>query len=563
MSNVEDIKRNSRHLRGSIAENLSKGVAIFEEDDSQLIKTHGSYQQDDRDLRIERRKKGEDRAHIFMVRSKVPAGMITAQQYLAHDKIADELGNNTLRVTSRQDFQIHGVLMGNLKSCIQRINESGITTLGACGDVVRNVMATPWPILKPAFDDALQLANAITAAFLPRTNGYAEIWLDGEKVSPEYEMDPIYGEVYLPRKFKIGIAVPPYNDIDVFSNDIALISYIKKGVVEGYSVYAGGGFGMTHNKQDTFPALAQPIGYVSREDIMSVVKAIILTQRDHGNRINRKQARLKYVIHKHGISWFKKEMKKRLDQPVKITKVKNVKWDSVSDLFGWNKQGDGNWFCNIWVPEGRIKDSEEGNYKTAFRHIASELNFPIRLTANCNLLFHDVPANQKEAVNQILKENNIPLPESLSEIRRMGMACVSLPTCGLGLAESERVFQKAIDGIEEVMRDLKIENEQILFRMTGCPNGCARPYNADFAFVGKSPEKYAFYVGGSYRGDRMGILQNKMLSYDDIPSTVRTYLEEFVKNREEGETFTDFWGRTHPQEEVKPEQYHIEHMNDN
>lgn len=560
MSNVEELKKNSRNLRGGIAETLKQDIALFGDDDSQLIKYHGTYQQDDRDLRVTRREQGLDKAYMFMVRSKVPAGMVTAEQYLAHDRIADDIGNHTLRVTSRQDFQIHGVLMGNLKSCLQRINESGITTLGACGDVVRNVMSSPWPIKKPAYEDALQLAKAITIAFLPRTNAYAEIWLDGEQITPEFESDPIYGDAYMPRKFKIGIAVPPRNDIDVFSNDVALVSYVKKGVVEGYSVFAGGGFGMTHNKSETFPALAQPIGFVSREDVMSVVKAIILTQRDHGNRLNRKQARLKYVIHQHGMTWFKKEMKKRLDKPVKFIKVKTVKWESVSDMFGWHKQGDGNWFCSVWVPEGRIKDSAEGNYKTAFRKIAEELRFPARLTANCNLLFHDIPTNQKETVNQILQEHNIPLPESLTEVRRLGMACVSLPTCGLGLAESERVFQKALDGIEGVMRELHIENEPILFRMTGCPNGCARPYNADFGFVGKSQGKYAFYVGGSFRGNRIGVLQNKMLAYEDIPNAVRPYLQEFVENRQNGETFTDYWGRTHPQENVNPEQFHTEHF---
>ncbi len=563
MSNVEEIKISSRHLRGDIAETLEQEVSHFEENEYQLLKFHGTYQQDDRDLRIERRKNNQEKAFMFMVRSKVPAGMISAEQYLAHDRVADEIGNHTLRITSRQDFQLHGILKGNLKSCIHRINDSGITTLGACGDVVRNVMATPWPIKKPVYEDIAFLAKAISDATLPQTHAYNEIWLDGEKVTPEYETETLYGEFYMPRKFKIGIAVPPRNDIDVFTNDIALVPYTKKGVVEGYSIFAGGGFGMTHNKAQTFPALAQPIGYAKREDVLSVVKAIILTQRDHGNRDDRKQARLKYVIHSHGLSWFKREMKKRLDKPVKLTKVKNVKWETVSDQYGWHKQEDGKWFLCQWVPEGRIKDSAEGNYKSAFQTIAREFQFPMRLTANCNIVFEDVETDQKEQINKILKDHNIPTPESLTEVRRLGMACVSLPTCGLGLAESERVFQDALDGIEEVMRELHIENEPILFRMTGCPNGCARPYNADFAFVGKSPGKYAFYVGGSHRGNRLAELHNKMLAFEDIPATVKNYLEDFVNNRQNGETFTDYWARTHPQEAVTPEQFHVEPQNRN
>jgi sulfite reductase (ferredoxin) len=555
---VEEIKSESHALRGTIEETLHGQSSHFSDEEYQLLKFHGTYQQDDRDQRTARKKENLDKAWMFMIRSKLPGGALTAEQYLAHDRIAGDLGNGTLRITTRQGFQLHGVLKGDLKSCIQRINESGITTWGACGDVVRNTTGAPSPFKDEAHLDAQRLAKEISDAFLAKTRAYAEIWLNGESLNKETdEPEPIYGKVYLPRKFKIGIAIPPRNDIDIYTNDLGFISHLENGKVTGYTVVAGGGFGMSHGKTETFPALAQPLFFVPREYAVRAAIAVVTAQRDHGNRGDRKQARLKYLIAERGIDWFRGEVLKRLNVPVEPPK--KVQWRTVSDAYGWHEQGDGKLFCTLWIEEGRIKDAEQRQWRSAFRELAEKFGFPIRLTTNCNIIFHDIDPALKEQVTQILTEHGIPDPEDLTETRRLGQACVALPTCGLALAESERVFHLVLDRIDEVLKELDLTEEPILIRMTGCPNGCARPFNADIAFVGRAPGKYAFYVGGSITGERLAGLQEKTIAIEDIPAKVRDLLREFVGNRRDNETFTSYWGRTHVSGPVpKPEQFHIE-----
>lgn len=561
MSNVEEIKKNSRFLRGTIAEELTKDTSHFEESDYQLLKFHGTYQQDDRDLRVELRKQKKERAYMFMVRSKVPAGQLTPEQYLAHDRAASEIGNGTLRITSRQDFQLHGVLKTNLKECIAGLNRSGITTSGACGDVVRNVMAPASPLATPSHRDAVRLAHELKTVFTAETRAYTELWLDGERIELDgngEDSEPLYGTTYLPRKFKISIAIPPRNDVDIYTHDIGLVPFEEGGGVKGYTVLVGGGFGMTHGKGETHPALAKPLFYIERERVTEACKAIVLTQRDYGNRENRKRARMKYLIEERGLEWFRGEVLSRMESPVQPQEPKELVWTTVSDMLGWHEQGDGKWFLCVWVPEGRIKDTEEAKYKSCFRDLLNTFGFPVRLTPNCNIIFQDIDPSQREAVDNFLAEYGIPKPESLTEVRRQGMACVSLPTCGLGLAESERVFQQVLDEIDKILYELGLEKEQILIRMTGCPNGCARPYNADIAFVGKSPGKYVYFLGGSSGGERLASVEEKMISLEDIPSLVRTQLERFVKERQDGETFSRYWGRTHPNGGAKPEQFHVE-----
>jgi sulfite reductase (ferredoxin) len=555
---VEQIKSESHSLRGTIEETLRSESSHFSDDEYQLLKFHGTYQQDDRDQRLARKKENLDKSWMFMVRSKLPGGALTAEQYLAHDRIAGDLGNGTLRITTRQGFQLHGVLKGDLNACIQRINESGITTWGACGDVVRNTTGAPSPFKDEAHLDAQRLAKEISNAFLAKTRAYAEIWLNGEHLNQETdESEPIYGKVYLPRKFKIGIAIPPRNDIDIYTNDLGFISHIENGKVAGYTVVAGGGFGMSHGKIETFPALAQPLFYIPREYAVQTAIAVVTAQRDHGNRADRKQARLKYLIAERGIDWFREEVLKRLDAPVEPPK--EVHWQTVSDVFGWQEQGDGNLFCALWIEEGRIKDTEDRQWRSAFRKLAEEFGFPIRLTTNCNIIFHDIDPSLKVQVTRILTDHGIPKPEDLTETRRLAQACVSLPTCGLGLAESERVFHLVLDKIDAVLREFGLTEEPILIRMTGCPNGCARPFNADIAFVGRMPGKYAFYVGGSVTGERLAGLQERTIAIEDIPAKVRALLREFVENRRGNETFTGYWGRTHINGPApKPEQFHLE-----
>jgi sulfite reductase (ferredoxin) len=555
---VEEIKSDSHALRGTIEETLRGESSHFTDDEFQLLKFHGTYQQDDRDQRTALKKENLDKAWMFMVRSKLPGGALTAEQYLAHDRIAGDLGNGTLRITTRQGFQLHGVLKGDLKACIQRINDSGITTWGACGDVVRNTTGAPSPFKDEAHLDAQRLAKELSDAFLAKSRAYAEIWLNGESLNKETgEPEPIYGKVYLPRKFKIGIAVPPRNDIDIYTNDLGFITHLKNGKVAGYTVVAGGGFGMTHGKTDTFPALAKPLFYVSREHAVKAAVAVVTAQRDYGNRTDRKHARLKYLIDERGLDWFRDEVLNRLDAPAEPPK--KVHWDTVSDVLGWQEQGDGKLFCALWIEEGRIKDTPERKWRSAFRKLSEEFRFPIRLTTNCNIIFHDIDPSLKKKVTEILINHGIPNPEDLTETRRLAQACVALPTCGLALAESERVFHVVLDEIDEILNDYGLTDEPILVRMTGCPNGCARPYNADIAFVGRAPGKYALYVGGSVTGERLAGLQDKTIAIEDIPARVRELLREFVENRDGNETFTSYWGRTHVNGPApKPEQFHVE-----
>ena len=567
--NVEELKAESRALRGTIQESLAADTSHFSEDEYQLLKFHGTYQQDDRDQRAARKAQNQDKAWMFMVRSKLPGGDLTAAQYLEHDKVARELGNGTLRISTRQGFQTHGILKGDLKECIRRINETGVTTWGACGDVVRNTIAPAAPIADPAHRDAQRLAKEISQTFLSRSTAYADIWLNDEKLAADpvgmssrsSEVDtneePIYGKQYLPRKFKIAIAIPPRNDVDVYANDLGFIAQVEAGEVKGYTVVVGGGFGMTHGKQDTYPVLAKPLAYVQRDQVVQTALTVVTVQRDFGNRTDRKRARLKYLIDEKGIEWFRQEVQARL--PFSLQAPKEVRWDTVSDLLGWHQQGDGKLFCGIWVQEGRIKDGEGVNTRSAFAKIAQEFGFPVRLTTNCNLVFYNIDPAHKAAVDKILIEHGIQRPEDLTPVRQLAQACVGLPTCGLALAESERAFPGVLDNIEEILADLGLSEEPILIRMTGCPNGCARPYNADIAFVGRAPGKYAFYVGGSLTGERLVGLQQKSVALAEIPDRVRELLEEFVRERYQGETFTDYWGRTHVNgPRPKPEQFHIE-----
>jgi sulfite reductase beta subunit-like hemoprotein len=557
--NVEDIKRESRHLRGTIAETLKSDVDHFQEDEYQLLKFHGTYQQDDRDIR-----KGKDRKYIFMVRSRIPGGRLTAAQYLMHDRCADDFGGGTIRITSRQGFQMHHVVKGNLRDYIRKINESGIATWNACGDVCRNHMATPIPLDTPAHRDVQQLSGDLVRALGARSRAYAEIWLNGERLNsvptddgPEEE--PVYGDTYLPRKFKIGAAVPPRNDVDIFTNDIGLAPHVAGDVVEGYTLWTGGGFGMTHGKSETYPVLAQPFAHVRRADLINVIRAIVTTQRDFGDRENRRRARLKYTIETMGFDRFREEVQSRVPD-VTLEPPRNVEWNSVGDMIGWHEQGDGKLFVCIYVPDGRIADWKGGpQQRSAFRAIAERIGCPIRNTPNTNILFHDVEPAQRAEIDAILKEFKVEIGDHLTDARQTSQACVALPTCGLALAESERVFQELMDQIDTILRELGMEHEPLLVRMTGCPNGCARPYNADIAFVGRSPGKYALYIGGSHRGDRLAVLYLKTVAMEEIPDRMRALLTEFRGGRAGAESFTDWWGRTHTDgEQPHPSQFHEE-----
>lgn len=578
-SSVEEIKDQSSGLRGRIAQDLSNGALSHVEDaENVLLKFHGTYQQDDRDLRAQRTKEKLDKAWSFMVRSKMPGGRVSAEQWLIHHDLCVK-SEGSIRLTNRQGIQLHGVLKGNLKEVIGGICRSGLSTMGACGDVVRNTMGPAAPVKDAAHLDAHLLAEELSARFLWRSQSYADIWLDGEKVEPDWASvvvspsvrektiapeaaetgEPIYGKHYLPRKFKIGIAIPPCNDADVYSQDLGFVPHIVAGKVEGYTLLVGGGFGMSHGQLNTRPFLAQPLFYVPRAHAVDAAEAVVTTQRDHGNRTERKNARLKYTVQSMGIEGFRAECVRRLPS-VPVEAPKPVHFATVEDNLGWYEQGDGKLYCAVYVSMGRVTDRANGPaYLSAFNEIARELKLPFIVTPNTNLIIADVYPALRDQVNAILARHSVPHSDGMTAARRVAHACVALPTCGLSLSESERALPGVMDHIDAILRELGLEKEPILFRMTGCPNGCGRPYNADFGFVGRAPNKYAMFIGGSIAGDRLAGLEQKTITGDAIPAVVRPWLESFAKERSPGETFSAWFGRTRKAGPAPdPEQFHIE-----
>ena len=559
---VEDIKARSNSLRGTIVETLQSDAHHFSETDLQLLKFHGSYQQDDRDCRMERKRAGLEKAYIFMVRNKMAGGDITAEQYLAHDRIAGSLSNGTLRITTRQGIQFHGIQKNGLKETIASIEKSGLTTSGACGDVVRNTMAPSAPFNTPEHRDAQKLAHELSLAFLAHSSAYMEIWANGEKIDLDSrpnlkDEEPIYGKVYLPRKFKIGIAIPPCNDVDIYAQDLGFVPHVEAGEVEGYTVLVGGGFGMGHGNMHTRPYLARPLFYIQRADAIDAAVAIVTTQRDFGRRDDRAQARLKYLIADRGLAWFRAEVESRMRGSTE--EAKPLIWKTVQDFLGWHEQGDGKLFVGVWINEGRIADTETAKYRSGLRTIFETFAVPARLTPNTNILFYNIDPAQKDEFQSTLERFHIAPAKSLTEARKTAHACVALPTCGLALSESERVFPGLMDKIDGYLDELGLKNEPLLIRMTGCPNGCARPYNADIAFVGRAPGKYAVFAGGSSSGERLGGLERKVATLEELPEIVRGYLEEFAAGRWPGESFSNWWGRTHMNgEEPTSEQFHVE-----
>jgi len=576
-ASVEDIKLASNDLRGQIAEQFADTSLSHVPDDSNiLLKFHGSYQQDDRDKRAELSKQKLDKAWSFMIRSKMPGGRITAKQYLIHDDLCTKAMGN-LRLTNRQGIQLHGVLKGGLKEVIHNVCHSGLSTMGACGDVVRNTMGPAAPIKDAVHADAQTLTEEISQRFLWRSTAYADIWLDGEKVDPEWIQapdvapavraattapegeDPIYGKVYLPRKFKMAVAIQPSNDVDLWSQDVSFIPHIINSAVEGYTITVGGGFGMSHGQLSTRPFLAQPLFYVKRAHVVDATEAIVTTQRDHGNRVERKNARMKYTVQTMGIEAFRAEVQRRLPD-IETFPAKELRFDTVEDHLCWHEQGDGKLYCAVYVSMGRIADKENGpQYRSAFAELARTLDLPYIITPNTNVIIADIAPDQKAAVDAILAKHGVVHSDEMTRARKVAHACVALPTCGLSLSESERVLPGIMDKIDPVLRELGMENEPILFRMTGCPNGCGRPYNADFGFVGRAPNKYAMFVGGSVRGDRLAGLEFKSVLGEDIPGKVREFLEAFKSERTNGEIFADWFARTRTTGEAPtPEQFHIE-----
>ena len=546
LSAVEVTKADSQYLAGPIPDELIDGNDFFGSDSIQLLKHHGIYQQDNRDSRGG--EGGKD--FSFMVRTKIPGGRLTSAQLLAELDLCDEVGNTTLRITTRQGLQLHGVIKDDLQKTIRRLNEVQMSTLAACGDVERNVMCSPTPYKNDGvFAEMQALADRLAEHLCPRTTSYHDIWLTdpatGEKtkVSPDAEVvEPIYGKTYLPRKFKTAIGLPGDNSVDVYANDLGLLAICEDFKIVGYNVLVGGGFGVTPTAKKTFKAIAQPLAYISPEQVVDVATAIILVQRDFGNRADRKVARLKYTIENlGGIDAFKQKVEEYYGQPLEA--ARDIPVTDFNDGMGWHEQGDGRWFYGLNVENGRIKDTDTMKLKTALREVCSTLAPPLRLTAHQSIIFCDIEPADKDRLEQILRQHGVPLTEDFSTVRRWSMACPALPTCGLSITESERALPGLIDELEVELDKLGLSGERFTIRMTGCPNGCARPYNSDIGLVGKAKGKYTLLVGGRTEGDRLNFIHKDLVPHEEVVPSITTLLRYFKQDRLAGESFGDFCNR--------------------
>lgn len=539
LDELEHIKNRSNYLRGTIKEGLADEITgAIAEDDTKLLKFHGSYMQDDRDIRDERRKQKLEPAYSFMIRVRVPGGTATADQWIAMDDISTEYANDTIKLTTRQAFQFHGILKRNLKSSMQNIHHAVMDSLAACGDVNRNVMCNPNPYQSGVHKEVDQLATDISDHLSPQTGAYHEIWLDDEKIiDTKEEVEPMYGRTYLPRKFKIGIAVPPSNDIDVYSQDIGLISIIEDGQLVGFNVTVGGGMGMKHGNTKTYPQVGRLLGYFPKEEAIDVCEKILTIQRDHGNRENRANARFKYTVDRLGVDWIREELNSRLGW--EIEEPRPFEFKHNGDRYGWT-EGSGKWHFTLFIQNGRVKDTQDYKLKTALREIAEIHTGDFRLTPNQNLIIANVDKSKKNEIQKIIDKYNITDGEHYTGLRRNSMACVAFPTCGLAMAESERYLPTLINKIEGLLDEAGLNEEEITIRMTGCPNGCARPALAEIAFIGKAPGKYNMYLGGGFKGDRLNKLYKENIGEDEILESLKPILIQYGKEKNDGEHFGDF-----------------------
>lgn len=536
----EGIKEASGYLRGELAASLAERISgAVSAEDAQLTKFHGIYLQDDRDERAERRKKKLDKAYSFMVRVRVPGGVASAEQWLDMDHIADKYANGTLKLTTRQAFQLHGVLKWNLKPAIQEMDKVLLDTIAACGDVNRNVMCNPNPAASEVHAEVLRTAQAISDHLTPRTRAYHEIWLDEEPVAGGgEEEEPIYGKTYLPRKFKTVIAVPPSNDVDIFAHDLGFIAIVKDGEIAGYNVTVGGGMGMTHGAAATYPRLAEVMGFCLPEQVLEVAEAVVKVQRDHGDRVNRAHARLKYTIADRGLDWFRGEVEKLLGY--ELEKARPYVFEHSGDRYGWTKGVDGKWHLTLFIQNGRVKDTRRSRLKTALREIAKIHKGDFRLTCNQNLIIGGIAPEDRPAIEELVKKFGLDEALSSSGLRLNSMACVALPTCGLALAESERYLPDLVGELEEVMEQAGLRDDAILIRMTGCPNGCARPYLGEIGLVGKAPGVYNLHLGAAFDGSRLNRMYKAGVKAEHIVDELRPIIKDYATGREEGERFGDF-----------------------
>jgi sulfite reductase (ferredoxin) len=563
LSPVEAIKENSRQLGGTIAEELAQEADHFSEQNKQLLKFHGTYQQEDRDARKNRKKEGVGKHYMFMVRCKIPGGKLTAAQYLAMDDLAGAYANSTLRFTTRQGIQLHGVLKGHLHDTIAGINHCLLSTLGACGDVERNVMACPAPHYHAGIHAELQETAALLAAHLaPRTKAYHEIWLNGKPLAADGKgmgeegrekpvavggstqpavVEPLYGKVYLPRKFKTGLALPEDNCIDVYAQDLGLLAIVENGSIAGYNMLVGGGMGMTHGNANTFPHLARPICYVPAKAVVGAAEAVVRLFRDHGNRGDRKRARIKYLVHDWGVAKFRDVLSEYIGAPLQDPKPVEVR--DFDPHLGWHSQGNGKWYYGLSIENGRVKDDGAFRLRTGLRTLIERYQPTIRLTPLQDILLCDLDAAAKADIEKTLAEHGISRPDQISTVQRYSMACPAVPTCGLAITESERSLPALIDALEIELKRLGLENERLSVRMTGCPNGCARPYQSDIGLVGRSGDKYTIFIGGNVLGTHLNFVLQDLVPFREIVPLLVPLLESFKGGHAGGEGFGDYCRR--------------------
>jgi len=538
----EGIKTRSNYLRGTILEGLADvSTGSISADDQQLTKFHGVYQQDDRDVRANRRKHKLDKAYSFLARVGLPGGVCTPQQWITMDEVSNYCAFKTLKLTTRQAFQLHGILKGNLKYTIKSVNDALMTTLAACGDVNRNVMGTPNPFASEVHAEVQALAEKVSDHLKPKTNAYAEIWLDAEKIISHGEdevVEPLYGKTYLPRKFKIAFAIPPQNDVDVLTNCLGFIAIVEDGKLLGFNISVGGGMGMTHGNEKTFPRLADVIAFCTPEQVVDAAEKIVSIQRDLGDRVERAHARFKYTVEDHGADFIRAELEKRLG--VELEDPRPYEFTSMGDRYGWAEGTNGKWNLGLFIEGGRIVDLEDKPLKTGMLEIAKVHKGDFRLTGNQNVIIGNVAEEDKASIDAMVEQYGLDGYKSASGMRRSQIACVALPTCGLALAESERYLPTLVSDLEVILEEAGLQNDEIVIRSTGCPNGCGRPYLGEIGLVGKVPGKYNLYLGAGFDGERLNKLYRTSVTHQQIIDELKPILLAYAKEREEGERFGDF-----------------------
>jgi sulfite reductase (NADPH) hemoprotein beta-component len=552
LSHLEQIKAASRFLRGGIVEGLADSVTgAIADDDTKLLKFHGSYQQDDRDLREERRRQKLEPAYAFMLRARLPSGVVTPAQWLVFDRIARDYASGSLRITTRQTFQWHGIIKRKLKPTIAAIHDALATTIASCGDVVRNVVSTANPIESSAHAEAYAWATRLSAELEPKTRAYHEIWLDGEQLVGEEsvveeqaatEHEPLYGATYLPRKFKIGLAIPPLNDIDVFAQDLGLIAIVEQGVLQGFNIAIGGGMGASHGDATTYPRLASVVGFVTPEQLFGVAEGVIGVQRDWGDRVERKHARLKYTLDHRGLDVFKAELESRLGYA--LAPARDYRFEHNGDRYGWVEGHDGHWHLTLHIESGRLADVGERRWLSGLRELAQVHAGDFRLTCNQNVIVANVAANERARIDAIVREYGLDVYAKQSGIRRHAIACVALPTCGLAMAESERYLPALLPKLEALLARHGLADAPILLRLSGCPNGCSRPYLGEIALVGRGPGRYDLRLGADFIGQRLNQVHRENVDETAILDTLDPLFARYAAECGKGEGFGDFLLRT-------------------